>query len=114
MSHRLSRWLPAVVAPIVVAGAVAVPLMAAATVPNLPPRTAQQVLELVAKAKDVQGFTGTVVQHSDLGLPSIPSTGAGSDTQTASALDLISGDHSARVEVAGASKTRVAVLDDSA
>jgi outer membrane lipoprotein-sorting protein len=72
------------------------------------------VLELVAKAKDVQGFTGTVSQTSDLGLPSVPSVGAGSDSSTASALDLISGSHTARVEVAGSSKERIAILDSSA
>lgn len=115
MQHRrLLRWLPAVVAPVLVAGAVAVPLVAAATPPDLPTRSAQQVLELVAKAKDVRGFSGTVEQRSDLGLPSIPSTGAGSDTDTASALDLLSGDHTARVEVAGSTRSRIAVLDDSA
>jgi outer membrane lipoprotein-sorting protein len=114
MPHRLLRWLPAVVAPVVVAGAIAVPLVAAATPPDLPTKSAQQVLELVAKSKDVAGFTGTVQQRSDLGLPSIPSTGAGSDTQTGSALDLISGDHTARVEVAGATKARIAILDPSA
>jgi outer membrane lipoprotein-sorting protein len=114
MPHRILRWLPAAVAPVVVAAAVAVPLVAAATPPDLPARSAQQVLELVAKAKDVPGFTGTVQQRSDLGLPSIPSTGAGSDSQTGSALDLISGDHTARVEVAGSTRTRIAVLDASA
>lgn len=114
MTHRLLRWLPAVVAPVLIAGVVAVPLVAAATPPALPPKTAQQVLELVAKAKDVNGFSGTVTQTSELGLPSIPSTGAGSTSDTASALDLISGDHTARVEVAGATRTRIAVLDSSA
>jgi outer membrane lipoprotein-sorting protein len=114
MPHRIARWLPAVIAPVLVAGAVAVPLVAAATPPNLPQKSAQQVLELVAKAKDVKGFTGTVRQSSNLGLPSIPSTGAGTDTATASALELISGDHTARVEVAGSTKARVAVLDTSA
>lgn len=114
MQRRLLRWLPAVVAPIVVAGAVAVPLVAAANPADLPAKSAQQVLELVAKAKDVPGFTGTLEQRSDLGLPSLPSTGAGTDTDTASALDLISGTHTARVEVAGRSAVRIAVLDDSA
>lgn len=115
MQHRrLIRWLPAVVAPVVVAGAVAVPLVAAATPPDLPAKSAQQVLELAAKAKDVQGFSGVVEQRSALGLPSVPSVGAGSDTETASTLDLLSGTHTARVEVAGASKARIAVLDDSA
>jgi outer membrane lipoprotein-sorting protein len=115
MQHRrLLRWLPALVAPVVVAGVVAGPLVAAATPPDLPAKSAQQVLELVASAKDVKGFTGVVTQHSDLGLPTIPSTGAGTDTDTASALDLLTGDHTARVEVAGTTRSRVAVLDSSA
>jgi outer membrane lipoprotein-sorting protein len=114
MPHRLVRWLPAVVAPVVIAGVVAVPLVAAASAPDLTPKSAQQVLELVAKAKDVKGFSGTVTQTSDLGLPQVPSVGAGSDTDTASALDLVTGDHTARIEVAGSSKERIAVLDSSA
>lgn len=114
MQHRrLIRWLPAVVAPVVVAGVVALPLVAAATPPDLPAKSAAQVLQLVAKAKDVQGFTGVVQQTSDLGLPSIPSTGAGTDTDTASVLGLLSGDHTARVEVAGASRSRIALLGSS-
>lgn len=114
MQHRLLRWLPAVVAPVLVAGVVTVPLVAAAAPPDLPSRTPQQVLELAAKADSVAGFSGTIRQTSDLGLPSIPSTGAGSDTDTASALDLLSGTHTARVEVAGGSRSRIAVLDSSA
>ncbi|GAA2753839.1 LolA family protein [Amnibacterium kyonggiense] len=114
MQHRLLRWLPAAVAPVVVAGVVAVPLVAAATPPELPTRSAQQVLELVAKAKDVEGFSGTIKQTSDLGLGSIPTVGAGTDSSTASALELITGDHTAKVSVAGATKERVAVLDPSA
>ena len=114
MQHRSLRWLPAVLAPVVVAGAVAMPLVAAAAPPDLAPKTPQQVLRLVAEAKDVAGFSGTIEQRSNLGLPSIPATGAGSDTDTASALDLLTGSHTARVEVAGRSKARIAVLDDSA
>ncbi len=114
MPHRLLRWLPAVVAPVLVAGVVTVPLVAAATPPDLPAKSAQQVLELVAKARSIEGFTGRVQQTSDLGLPSIPSTGAGTDSETGSALDLVTGTHTATVEVAGASKTRIAVLDSSA
>jgi outer membrane lipoprotein-sorting protein len=114
MQHRLRRWLPAAIAPVVVAGAVAVPLVASATPPDLPTRSAQQVLELVAKAKDLDGFSGTVRQTSDLGLPSLPTTGAGTDTDTASALELLGGDHTARISVAGDAKERIAVLDPSA
>ena len=114
MPSRLVRWLPAALAPVVVAGAVAVPLVAAAAPPALPDRTPQQVLELVAKAKSIDGFSGTVQQQSELGLPELPSTGAGSDSDTASSLELITGDHTARVWVAGTTRSRVAVLDDMA
>ncbi len=114
MSSRLVRWLPAALAPVVVAGAVAAPLVAAAAPPSLPDRTPQQVLELVAKAKSVEGFSGTLQQTSDLGLPELPTTGAGTDTDTASVLDLLTGDHTARVWVDGADRSRVAVLDDMA
>ena len=114
MQHRLLRWLPAAIAPVVVAGVVTVPLVAAAAPPDLPSKTPQQVLELAAKADSVAGFSGTVRQTSDLGLPSIPSTGAGSDTDTASALDLLTGTHTARVEVVGDTRSRIAVLDSSA
>ena len=114
MSSRLVRWLPAALAPVVVAGAVAVPLVAAAAPPSLPDRTPQQVLELVAKAKTVEGFSGTMRQTSELGLPELPTTGAGTDTDTASALELLTGDHTARVWVDGTDRSRVAVLDDMA
>ncbi|WP_375387275.1 outer membrane lipoprotein carrier protein LolA [uncultured Amnibacterium sp.] len=114
MQRRLLRWVPAVVAPVVVAGAITVPLVAAAAPPDLAAKTPAQVLQLVAKAKDVAGFSGTVRQTSDLGLPSIPSTGAGTDSDTASALDLLTGTRTARVEVAGDTKARIAILDDSA
>ncbi|MBW4042793.1 MAG: DUF2092 domain-containing protein [Acidobacteria bacterium] len=114
MQHRLLRWLPAFVAPVMIAGVVSVPLVAAATPPSPPPKSAQQVLEMVANAKDITGFSGTVTQTSALGLPSIPSVGPGSSSQTASALDLVSGTHTARVEVAGTTKERIAILDSSA
>lgn len=114
MSSRLLKWLPAAVAPVVVAGAVAAPLVAAAAPPSLPDRTPQQVLELIAKARTIDGFSGRVQQTSDLGLPSLPTTGAGSDSDTASTLNLLTGAHTADVWVAGDDKARVAVLDDMA
>ncbi|MGN6446975.1 LolA family protein [Amnibacterium sp.] len=114
MQHRLVRWIPAIVAPVVVAGVVAAPLVAAAAPPTLPTKSAQQVLELVAKSKDISGFTGTVSEHSNLGLPAVPSMGAGSGSSTATTLNLLAGDHTARVEVAGATRARIALLDQSA
>jgi outer membrane lipoprotein-sorting protein len=110
MSSRLLRWFPAVVAPVVVAGAVAVPLVATASA-DLPAKSPDQVLALVAASKSIAGFTGTVQQTSDLGLPELPTTGAGTESATASTLNLLTGTHSARVEVSGSTKSRVAVLD---
>jgi outer membrane lipoprotein-sorting protein len=113
MSSRLLRWLPAVIAPAVVAGAVAVPLAATASA-DLPPKPADQVLALVAKAKTIPGFTGEVQQTSDLGLPSLPTSGAGSDSSTAQTLNLLTGTHTARVAALGTSRSRVAILDTTA
>ncbi|CAN5416921.1 sigma-E factor regulatory protein RseB domain-containing protein [soil metagenome] len=111
------KWLPAVIAPVlVIAAAIAVPAAAdaAATPPH---KTAQQVLALVAGAKDA-AYSGTVAQHSDLGLPQLPSTGPGSSAggadATSQVLDLLTADHAARVFVDGASKQRLQVLDSLA
>ena len=114
MPRRLVRWLPAALAPVVLAAVVAGPALAATAPPSLPGMSAKQVLELTAKAKDVRGFSGTVQQRSELGLPELPSTGAGTDSETASALDLLTGDHDARVWSAGEGKSRVAILDATA
>ncbi|MDH2444771.1 hypothetical protein QDR37_12520 [Amnibacterium sp. CER49] len=113
MSSRLLRWLPAVIAPAVVVGAVAVPLAATASA-DLPPKPADEVLALVAKARAIPGFTGEVQQTSYLGLPSLPTSGAGSDSSTAQTLNLLTGTHTARVAVAGTSRSRIAILDTTA
>jgi outer membrane lipoprotein-sorting protein len=114
MSNRLLRWLPAVVAPVAVAAvAVAVPLSAGATA-NLPEKSPQQVLELVAKSASIAGFSGTVQQTSDLGLPQLPaglSSGSGADATSANAVELLTGSHTARVFESGKDERRVQVLD---
>lgn len=114
MPHRLVRWLPAALAPVVLAAVVAGPAIASTAPPALPGKSAKQVLELIAKADDLSGFSGTIQQRSDLGLPELPTTGAGTDTDTASALELVTGDHTARVWSAGEGKSRVAILDATA
>ena len=111
------KWLPAVLAPVLVIGAaLAVPAVANAS--STPPeKTAQQVLALIAGAKDA-AYSGTIEQHSDLGLPQLPTTGPGSSAggsdATSQILDLLTADHTARVFVDGASKQRVQVLDSLA
>ena len=110
MPHRALRWLPAALAPVVVAGAVAIPLAATASA-DLPGRSPAEVLALVAHAKSLPGYTGELTQSSDLGLPELPSAGPGSDSTTASALDLLTGSHRASIAVAGTTRSRVAVQD---
>ena len=108
MSRTWLRWMPAVVVPVLIASAaVAVPLTANAAV-NLPTKTPAQVLALIAGEK-VTALSGTLSQNSSLGLPELPATGA--DASAGSALELLTGSHTARVFVDGAAKQRVQVLD---
>lgn len=65
---RSQRWTVALAVPaLIAAGSVAVALPASAV--NLPDLTAEEVLLLMNA--DVQGFSGTVVKTSDLGLPAL-------------------------------------------
>jgi outer membrane lipoprotein-sorting protein len=119
MPKRLLRWLPAVVAPAAVAAvAITVPLSAGAA-GDLPAKTPEQVLELVAKSADLPGFSGTVQQTSDLGLPELPAgltsgSASGADAGSANAVELLTGTHTARVYEAGSAQRRVQVLDSMA
>jgi len=125
------KWLPALVVPaVIVAGVIAVPLQAGASV-DLPDKSPEQIL-LMVHDSTVTSFSGAVEQTSDVGLPSLnlgsgmsdsmsksmsdtAATGAESDaaasTAVASALELLTGSHKARVYIDGASKARVQVLD---
>jgi len=96
------------VVPVLIASVtVAVPLAANAGV-DLPTKTPAQVLALAAGEK-VVALSGTVSQTSSLGLPELPITGA--DASAGSALELLTGSHTARVFVDGSTKQRVQVLD---
>ncbi|PPF87278.1 hypothetical protein C5B96_04405 [Subtercola sp. Z020] len=131
MAQVFKRWIPAAVAGVVVAGvAAAVPLAANAD-PGLPSKTPQEVVALAANSS-VTAFSGTVEQTSDLGLPSLPggvgsgSSGSGSSGSGAggsgdaasdaasSALELLTGTHTARVFVDGPDNLRLQVLDQLA
>ncbi|KRC51172.1 hypothetical protein ASE16_09630 [Leifsonia sp. Root227] len=117
MKRRWVRWLPAAVVPVAIAaGVIVAPLAAGAA--DLPSKTPDDVLRLVASS-DVKAFSGTVEQSSDLGLPSIPSTGPGAGSgsgsgDAASVIELLTGDHTAKVYVDGPSKQRLQVLDQLA
>ncbi len=76
---KKSAWLPAVIAPVVVAGAVAAPMIAnAASTPIAgSDPSAADVIASVAQSSDAQ-YSGKVEQTSDLGLPELPSGSGGS------------------------------------
>lgn len=118
----LARWLPAVVVPALIAGVALVgPLQASAT-QDLPAKTPQQVLAMVAGSQ-VHAFSGTVKQSSELGLPQLPAAekfggspnGSASEVPSvpdlSSLLELLTGSHTARVYVDGPTKARVQVMD---
>ncbi|TFD57856.1 DUF2092 domain-containing protein [Cryobacterium suzukii] len=120
------KWLPACVVPaVVIAAVIAVPLQAGAAV-DLPDKTAEQVLQLVNDST-VSAFSGSVVQSSDLGLPSLDvsagmagsmptdtsDSGSGMSSADAlrTALELLSGSHEFRVYVGGEAQSRVQIKD---
>jgi outer membrane lipoprotein-sorting protein len=110
MAKSIFSWAPAAGAIVVVAAAaIAIPMSANAS-STLPPKSATQLLEMVASSK-VDAFSGTITQTSNLGLPSLPTgEGGGSSSGLASSLSSLTADHSVRIYVDGATKERVQVL----
>ena len=111
MKRPWLKWMPAIAVPVLIASAaVAVPLSANAAV-SLPEKTAAQVLALAAGEK-VTALSATISQTSSLGLPELPS--AGTDASAGSAIELLTGSHTARIFMDGSTKQRVQVLDTMA
>ena len=111
VNSHIQRWIPAAVVPaVIVVAAVAAPAVANAD-PALPEKSPAQVLELIAQSHGVP-FSGTIEQSSALGLPDASAFGSapGSDSAS-SALELLTGSHTANVFVGGTSTQRVQVLD---
>lgn len=107
-SRPALRWLVplAIVAVVLTAGIAGRALVAEAD-PALPPRSAEQLL-VDLQTSAVAGFSGTVVQRADLGLPEFPVAVGGQGSSEFSAL--ISGTHTLRVWYAGQDRQRVALL----
>lgn len=108
---RWYRWLPAAAVPAVVA---AVSLTSQAGAADLPEKSPEDVLEMIAD-HSVEAFSGSFEQSSDLGLPELPGGLAGPGGQggeeIAEAVELITGDHTGRVYVAGEDAARLQVMD---
>jgi outer membrane lipoprotein-sorting protein len=101
------RWLVPVVAALALAlGGTALGVISAAARGGLPHRSASQLLVDVQRAR-VDGFSGTVVQNADLGLPSLPGTGGNGSSDMSS---MIAGSHTLRLWYGGPDKVRLALL----
>jgi outer membrane lipoprotein-sorting protein len=101
------RWaVPAVATAAVIGGGAAVGTLTASADPDLPPRSAAELLVDLQTAR-LDGLSGTVVQRADLGLPdlSIPGGNRSSDLSS-----LIAGKHTLRVWYAGPDQARIALL----
>jgi outer membrane lipoprotein-sorting protein len=107
-SRPVLRWaVPAAAAVAVVGAGVAAKTLAAASEPDLAPRSAAQLLVDLQTAQ-LDGLSGTVVERADLGLPSLVSL---LGTQGSSNLtSLVAGKHTLRVWYSGPDKTRVALV----
>jgi outer membrane lipoprotein-sorting protein len=101
------RWLLPLVAALVLAGAgSAIGVISASARSGLPPRGAAKLLVDVQQAR-VAGLSGTVVQTSNLGLPSLPGIGGSGSSDLSS---LVSGSHTLRVWYADPQHVRLALL----
>jgi outer membrane lipoprotein-sorting protein len=108
------RWaVPAVTVAALVGGGSALGGIHAIAGDGLPERSAAQLLVDVQNAR-LDGLSGTVVQKSDLGLPSLPVAGGSGGPAGASGssdlTSLISGTHTMRVWFAGPDKARMALM----
>jgi outer membrane lipoprotein-sorting protein len=105
LRSRRARWAVPAVTVAAVGAAIGVGAIADASSPDLPEKTAGELLVAVTGAE--QPFSGTVVQTSRLGLPELPS----SATAAAGPLALLTGSHTARIWYTSTDLARVAVMD---
>lgn len=113
------KWTPAVAVSATIAALAAGGSIAASARTDLPDRTPQDVLEMVA-AHEVEGFSGRLAASVELGLPQLPreavrdaeaqDTGA-VDARLAELLALVPGTHEARVFADGHDRSRLQLLD---
>ncbi|MFP3461827.1 hypothetical protein R5O87_13320 [Arthrobacter globiformis] len=110
MTATWLRWTPAVAVPAVIAAGVLAGSLPASARDPLPEKTPAQVLAMIGQHQ-AKSFSGTLEQSSELGLPDVPQVGPTSGAGTGSLAELLTGPHSARVYVDGATKARIQVMD---
>lgn len=113
MARTRQRWLPALLIPFALAIAVLLGSVQAGATVSLPPKTAEEILAMIART-EVRAFSGTVEQTAELGLPEVPTSGPGIAPGAISALEFLTGSHTARVYVDGPLRARLQVLDQMA
>ena len=102
---RRARWAVPAGAVIVVGGVLAGSMISVASAaPSLPAKTPSQLLTALATKPQTPPLTGTVVETSSLGLPSLPGT-----SNPTSIAALLTGSHTIRVWYADPQHFRVAV-----
>ncbi|MDO5743127.1 MAG: hypothetical protein Q4P23_01555 [Micrococcaceae bacterium] len=129
----VKKWIPALLAPVVVAAVVAGASISANAQVKLESKTPQQVMEMIAGSA-LTGFSGEARATLDLGLPKIPSLGdpgltpppgtkpldapptepppnAKTGTELLTMLSSLSGTHHARIYAEGSDKSRIQVLE---
>ncbi len=102
---RRARWAVPAGAVIVVGGVLAGSMISVAQAsPSLPAKTPAQLLAALAAKPQTPPLTGTVVETSSLGLPSLPGT-----SDPTSIASLLTGSHTIRIWYADPQHFRVAV-----
>lgn len=134
MKRNVLRWIPAVMAPVLVAASAVGFSVSASAAIDLPDKSASQILQLINTNPDI-AFSGRVVKRAALGLPpmnimpdvsqasidqmakSMPKEmmdflpKASAQGELALALEFFAGVHTANIYVDGADKARLQVLD---
>jgi outer membrane lipoprotein-sorting protein len=134
MSRNRRRWIPAVLAPVLVAGSVIGFSVQANAAIDLPNKSASQILQMINTNPDI-AFSGTIVKKASMGLPPmniVPDISqsmidemakkmpkemgdflpqASAQGELALALEFFAGTHRANIYVDGVEKSRLQVLD---
>lgn len=106
-SRPALRWLvPTAAAVAVIGSGAAAGTIVASAKPSLPDRSAAQLLVDIQTAK-VDGFSGTVVENADLGLPAVSGLKGSGNADITS---LVAGSNTAKVWYAGEDRVRFALL----
>jgi len=134
MKRNVLRWIPAVLAPVLVSASMVGFSVSASAAIDLPDKSASQILQLINTNPDI-AFSGRVVKKAALGLPPmniVPDISQASIDQMAKsmpkemmdflpkasaqgelalALEFFAGVHTANIYVDGVNKARLQVLD---